>query len=117
MKTLYRDSTAQPTSDFVARVTSLVIVTAAIFLFSLASAGSALADCTCQCVNGELAAICSGNINVQPTCAPRSCPAPTASSSMARNLQVSSQGGGSDCAPQQVMDPISGKYEWKVLCR
>jgi hypothetical protein len=90
------------------------ILTAALMTF----AGVAAADYVCQCVNGELAAIYSGNVSVEPVCAPRSCPAPTASSSTARSLQVSTQGGGgSDCAPRQVMDPISGKYEWKVLCR
>ena len=80
-------------------------------------AGVAAADCVCQCVNGELAAICTGTIAVEPACAPRSCPAPASNLSMPQNLQVSARGGGSDCAPVQVMDPISGKYEWKVLCR
>jgi len=117
MKSVNRTSAARSTSDFVTRVGALVITAALIFLFSLASARTASADYVCQCVNGELAAIVSGNISVEPVCAPRTCPAPTASSSMARNLQVSSQGGGSDCAPQQVMDLVSGKYEWKVLCR
>ncbi len=80
-------------------------------------AGVAAADYVCQCVNGELAAIASGNVSVEPVCAPRTCPAPTSSLPMAPNLQASSKSGGSDCAPAQVMDTISGKYEWKVLCR
>lgn len=93
---------------------AMMIVGAAAMMFS----GVATADYVCQCVNGELAAIVSGNISVQPVCAPRVCPAPPGTSSMARNMQVSAQGGGgSDCAPRQVMDTVSGKYEWKVLCR
>ena len=96
----------------------LASTASAAILLSFTFANTAFADCVCQCVNGELAAICSGTISVQPTCAPRSCPAPNASLSMARNQQVSSQGGsGSDCAPRQVLDPISGKYKWQVLCR
>ena len=110
---------AQPAGfALVARVASLLSTAFAVVLFSFAFPGTAVADCVCQCVNGELAAICSGNISVQPTCAPRSCPAPDSSLSTARNQLVSSRGGnGSDCAPRQVLDPISGKYEWQVLCR
>jgi len=119
MKSAYGKTAARSGSDIIVfRVASLIIAAAAIFLFTLAFSKNASADYVCQCVNGELAAIVSGNIDVQPVCAPRVCPAPTSTSSMARNLQVSSQGGnGSDCAPQQVMDTVSGKYEWKVLCR
>jgi hypothetical protein len=87
-------------------------------LFSFAFTGTAVADCVCQCVNGELAAICTGNVSVQPTCAPRLCPAVGGSVSMAQNRQASAQGAsGSGCAPRQVLDPVSGKYEWQVLCR
>jgi hypothetical protein len=94
------------------------LLRAALMIISTTFAGAAAANCVCQCVNGELAAICVGNVAVQPACAPRSCPAPTANLSMARNLQASTQGGGgSDCAPRQVLNPISGQYEWKVLCR
>lgn len=118
MKLLFGNRAAPARSDFVARLGSLVSTAFAAVLFSFAFTSTAVADCVCQCVNGELAAICTGNIAVQPTCAPRSCPAPTASLSMARNQQVSSQGGsGSDCAPRQVLNPVSGKYEWQVLCR
>jgi hypothetical protein len=92
----------------------MMIVGAAAMMISTTAA----ADYVCQCVNGELAAIVSGNVSVAPVCAPRTCPAPTASlSSMARNLQASAKSAGSDCAPVQVMDLVSGKYEWKVLCR
>jgi hypothetical protein len=117
MKSVNGDCVAFPTSDLRARVGSFVYAAVAIFLLSFAFAGAAAADYVCQCVNGELAAIYSGNVSVKPVCAPRTCPAPTASLLMAKNLQVSAQGGGSDCKPVQVMDTISGKYEWKVLCR
>jgi hypothetical protein len=117
MKFVNGEREALSASALGAYVGSFVCATAAIFFFSFAFAGEASADYVCQCVNGELAAIYSGNVSVKPVCAPRTCPAPTESLSMARNLQVSAQGGGSDCKPVQVMDTISGKYEWKVLCR
>ena len=117
MKSIFDSHAPQATSARLPRFCYIASNTIAVILLTVAFVGTALADCVCQCVNGEVAAICTGNIAVQPQCAPRSCPAPSASLSMARNLQVSSQGGGSDCAPQQVMDPVSGKYEWKVLCR
>ena len=78
MKSAYGKTAARSGSDIiVVRVASLIIAAAAIFLFSLAFAKEASADYVCQCVNGELAAIVSGNIDVQPVCAPRVCPAPT----------------------------------------
>lgn len=119
MKSAFGNTAARSGSDIiVVRVASLIIAAAAIFLFSLAFSKNASADYVCQCVNGELAAIVSGNIDVQPVCAPRVCPAPSSTSSMARSLQVSSKGGsGSDCAPQQVMNTATGQYEWKVLCK
>jgi len=69
MKSAYGNTAARSGSDIIARVASLIIAAAAIFLFSLASAGKASADYVCQCVNGELAAIVSGNIDVQPVAA------------------------------------------------
>jgi len=117
MKSLFGSHGPEENSARLARFCYVACNTIAVLLLTIAFAGAALADCVCQCVNGELAAICTGNVAVAPQCAPRSCPAPTSGSSMPRNLQVSSQGGGSDCAPQQVMDPVTGKYEWKVLCR
>lgn len=118
MEVLFGIRAAPATSALVARLGSFVSTALAAALFSFSFPATAVADCVCQCVNGELAAICTGNVNVQPSCAPRSCPAPTANLSIARNQTVSSRGGsGSGCAPRQVLDPISGKYEWQVLCR
>ena len=118
MEVFFGTRATPATTALVARLGSFVSAALAVAFFSFSFPATAVADCVCQCVNGELAAICSGNISVQPTCAPRTCPAPTANVSMMRNQTVSSRGGsGSDCAPRQVLDPISGKYEWQVLCR
>ena len=117
MKSIFASSAPQASSARLPRLCYIATNTIAVLLLSVAFAAAAFADCVCQCVNGELAAVCTGNIAVAPQCAPRTCPAPSSSQPMARNLQVSSQGGGSDCAPRQVLDPVSGKYEWKVLCR
>ena len=99
------------------RLESLAFTSIALLVFLITFSSSAFANCSCQCVNGELAAICTGNVNVQPTCAPRACPPAPASVSMAIQ-PVSSQGaGGSTCAPVQVLNPVSRQYELKVLCR
>ena len=86
-------------------------------LLSLSFAATAAADCVCQCVNGELAAICTGKVNAQPSCAPRSCPATTADPSKGSQAVSLGGGSGSGCVPRQVLDTVSGKYEWQVLCR
>jgi hypothetical protein len=118
MKVLFGHRAAPARSGLVARRASLVTTAIALVLFFFAPTTTAFADCRCLCVNGELAAICTGNLSVQPTCAPRLCPAVGGSVSMAQNRQASAQGGsGSGCAPRQVLDPVSGKYEWQVLCR
>jgi len=118
MKVLFGNRAAPAGSGLVARFGSLVSTAFAAVLFSFAFPGTAIADCVCQCVNGELAAICTGNVSVQPTCAPRVCPAVGGSVAMVQNRHASAQGGsGSGCAPRQVQDPVSGKYEWQVLCR
>jgi len=104
-------------SELAALFGFFLLVAAAIFFFAFPRTSAAAPDYVCQCVNGELAAIVSGNIAVNPVCAPRTCPAPTSSLPAARSLQASAKSGGSDCAPQQVMDLVSGQYEWKVLCR
>lgn len=118
MKVLFGHRAAPAGSGLVARLGSLVSTALAAVLFSLAFTSTAFADCRCLCINGELAAICTGNVSVQPTCAPRVCPAVGGSVTMVQNRQASAQGGsGSGCAPRQVLDPVSGKYEWQVLCR
>jgi hypothetical protein len=118
MKSVSRKRAVPAGFESALRLESLATASIVLLVFLFAFSGAAFANCTCQCVNGELAAICAGNVSVQPTCPPRSCPAPSPNLSMARNQQVSAQGGnGSDCAPRQVLDPISGKYQWQLLCR
>jgi len=118
MKSVSRKRAVPAGLESAVRLESLAIASIALLVFLFTFSSAAFANCTCQCVNGELAAICTGNVNAQPTCAPRGCPPAPASVSMAQSQPVSSQGaGGSTCAPVQVLHPVSGQYEWKVLCR
>lgn len=82
----------------------------------LSAAGPAAADCACRCVEGAMRAICSNPIEVAPICPPVVCPiVPPA----VRPIEppVIAPPGTSACAPQQVLNPATGRYEWQTLCR
>lgn len=80
------------------------------------SGGAAQADCVCRCVNGQVQAICSSPLDLRPLCAPQLCPItpPTI-----RPLQMPQLPplGASSCEQRQVLNPYTGRYEWRTLCQ
>lgn len=86
------------------------------FLFcTLALSSFVYADCTCECVNGEVEPICSNALEVPPVCAPRVCPIVTPSVQPITPPTVPPVGT-SQCEEKQVYNDDTGEYEWKLVC-
>lgn len=82
----------------------------------LAASFDASAACQCACVNGVPQAICSNPVELRPLCPPTLCPNPAPSLRPLPVPQLPPVGARS-CAPEQVLNPYTGLYEWHTLCR
>ena len=72
------------------------------------------AACQCLCVNGEVEAICSSSLDVQPVCAPRVCPIVPPSVRPIDPPRVPPVGA-SRCRSEQVWN--GEKYVWVEICQ
>ena len=82
----------------------------------LLSSGSALADCYCTCINGEVEAICDHAYEMRPLCSPRLCPLVPPSLQPIQPPTLPPLGT-EVCEQEQVWDYNYGKYVWKTICR
>jgi hypothetical protein len=82
---------------------------------SLSFAQPATAGCVCQCVNGQVQAICQSAIDLKPMCSPTLCPLVPPSLKPIDSPRLPPLGT-THCHNQQVWNPQSGKYEWQQLC-
>jgi hypothetical protein len=78
-------------------------------------ASGAHAECICRCVNGEVQPICRSSLDVAPVCAPRVCPITPPSVQPIQRPMVPPVGA-SDCRQAQVLNPYTGRYEWRTVC-
>jgi hypothetical protein len=74
------------------------------------------AACSCQCVNGEMQALCSSQYDIEPICPPRVC-AITPPSVAPIQRPVVPPLGTSGCYQAQVQNQYTGRYEWREVCR
>lgn len=96
-----------------------LLTAAGVFAVSFAGLGTAApasASCQCQCVNGQVKAMCSSSIDLPPICSPRICPIVPPSVKPIATPIVPPVGTRS-CSMQQVLNPSTGRYEWKQVCR
>jgi hypothetical protein len=93
------------------KVKFVLILGAALFL-----SANAQADCVCRCVNGEMQAICSNSLALPPICPPRICPLTPPAIEPLPSLRIPPIGT-SECRPAQVLNPRTGQYEWREICR
>ena len=77
---------------------------------------SAVGACVCRCTNGENVPICSGPIDLPPICPPVVCPLAPPSIQPIQQ-PIIPPAGTTDCWKQQVLSPITGRYEWKTICK
>ncbi len=84
-------------------------------LILLAPAGVS-AGCVCRCVNGEVQAMCSSTLDIEPICAPAICPiVPPAIRPI--DPPTLPPIGTSSCRSEQVLNPYTRQYEWRQICR
>jgi len=88
--------------------------------FALASllhigAREARAACRCACVNGEVVALCSDSLEMPPICPPRICPIVPPAIEPIQPPRIPPLGT-SQCRMKQVLNPSTGRYEWKEVC-
>lgn len=92
----------------------LILLTATLAL-GIPSA-EAMAACECTCVDGEPQAFCTSTLDVPPVCPPRVCPILPPSIRPITPPRLPPLGTTS-CAPRQVYDPSTQRYEWREICR
>ena len=84
--------------------------------FVVASISSAEARCVCRCVNGDVQPICESSIDLPPICAPQICPhtPPSIAPIMPPTVPPIGTAG---CEEKQVLNPYTGRYEWRRVCQ
>lgn len=76
----------------------------------------ALADCTCECINGRSQALCEHSYDVKPACI-MTCPTmPTASSYPPVSVPTVPPPGASSCGPARICDMFAN-CRWQTVCR
>jgi hypothetical protein len=85
-------------------------------LSCIAFPSATFAGCVCRCVNGEVRALCSSTLDLEPICSPQICPIvpPSIQPIQAPTLPPL---GTQSCSQQQVLNPRTGQYEWRSVCR
>jgi hypothetical protein len=97
-------------------MTRWMILGTVLFTAAIAFAPSAAdAGCRCACVNGEVRALCSSTIDLEPICPPRICPLVPPAIEPLPSLRLPPLGT-SECRMAQVLNPWSRRYEWKEVC-
>jgi D-serine deaminase-like pyridoxal phosphate-dependent protein len=72
----------------------------------------ALAGCYCNCIDGQMQAVCTNSYDVGPVCPATPCARPTTP----RLAPPPLAGSRSSCRDQQVCDAFQ-RCEWKVVCK
>lgn len=86
-----------------------------LMLFGFFASNLAMADCRCVCMSGEVQAVCSSTLDIQPICAPRICPITPPSVEPIQQPRIPPIGT-SNCIQRQVYNEYSRIYEWKEIC-
>lgn len=76
----------------------------------------ATAACRCLCVNGLMQPVCDNAMEIRPICPPTICGiVPPAVRPITPPMVPPI--GTTHCAPEQVLNPYTGRYEWRTICR
>ena len=74
---------------------------------------TAVADCACRCLNGEVQVLCRIALDFRPVCSPTTCP-PVPPSIQAPSAPAI---GATGCVKLQVLNPNTRQLEWRQICR
>ena len=78
-------------------------------------ASNANAACQCVCMNGEVRAVCSSTLDIEPICPPRVCPITPPSVEPIQRPRVPPVGT-SNCVQRQIYNEYTRRYEWREVC-
>ena len=87
------------------------LLVAGLFLFFSA----VYAACECVCINGEVRALCTSTLDIEPICPPRICPITPPSIQPIQAPRVPPIGT-TTCNQQQVYNEYTRRYEWQEVC-
>jgi len=90
--------------------------TATAFILLAFAAHPALANCVCSCVNGAMQPLCTSAIDLPPICPLSNCGIVPPSIKPIQPLGLPPLGT-TRCDQVQVMDPGTGQYQWRTVCR
>jgi hypothetical protein len=82
---------------------------------SLSLVSNANAACQCVCINGEVRAVCSSTLDIEPICSPRVCPITPPSVEPIQRPRVPPIGT-SRCVQKQIYNEYTRRYEWREVC-
>lgn len=74
------------------------------------------ASCSCECVNGQMQALCDSAIDLPPICPPKICPLPSPRRAPLQSPTLPPIGT-SQCWQEQVYNPMLNDYEWQKICQ
>jgi len=77
--------------------------------------GFAYADCQCVCLDGEVRALCTSSLDIEPICAPRICPITPPSIAPIEPPRIPPIGT-TNCVQKQVYNEYTHQYEWQEVC-
>ena len=92
------------------------ICSTAVLIAGFFLAGHATAACVCRCVDGEMRPLCSNSIEIPPICPPTVCSITPPSIAPIQAPRVPPIGT-TNCRQAQVLNPRTGQYEWREVCR
>jgi len=95
--------------------TAFLIALMGVGIWGLFNTGFVLAECSCVCVQGEVRALCTSSLDIEPICPPRVCPITPPSIEPIQRPSVPPIGT-SRCVQKQVYNEYTGKYEWREVC-
>ncbi len=84
-------------------------------LYGIFLASTVFSECRCVCMDGEVRAICSSALDIEPICSPRICPITPPSVEPIQSPRVPPIGT-SNCEQRQVYNEDTHRYEWKEVC-
>lgn len=87
-----------------------------LFLALVALSWPAQANCVCRCVNGEVRALCTSTLDIQPICSPAICPIVPPSIAPIQGPMIPPLGT-QGCRQVQVLNPTTGQYQWRTICQ
>jgi len=92
---------------------STLLIVAALGVLGFIS--NANASCQCVCMNGEVRAVCSSTLDIEPVCPPRVCPITPPSIEPIQRPRVPPVGT-SNCVQKQIYNEHTRLYEWREVC-